>query len=282
MQAEINEDKRDTRRKLETGLAHRCADDVTEALINMHNGTCDYVELIPLLEAIANQKPFYFFDDNGAGGQPHPDLKRETDYFIWAQRAIENLRANAQFEASGVTAEALKSNSTSLIKSTLEHLQAEGTSTDELLIPILEKIAAKDEYKSYSYLSGFQTDCRLGDLARNVKQIILRNTESTRSDHMPQQPHFEYRLCAVCISLPDDFTVNTGREEPFPDAFRKLKWVSGDSSEGYYRCPGCGTYYNWINLPQMYGSGNNDEERLVRQTTEQSRELEHAFSDKKI
>lgn len=280
MQAEINEDKRDTRNKLETGLAHGCADDIIEAIINMHNGTCNYTELIPLLEQIVQQKEFYYFDDNGAGGAPHPDLNRKTDFFAWGQRAIDNLKENDRFEASGVIAGALTSNSTELIKSTLEKLHTEGTSTDEHLIPILEKIAAKDEYKSYSYISGFQTDCKLGDLARSVKRIILHNTESIRGDHAPQQPHFEFRLCSVCISLPDDFTVNTGREEPFPTAFRKLKWVCGDSSEAYYRCPGCGTYYEWINMPQFYGSGNCDEERLVRQTPEKSRELEHAFSDK--
>lgn len=282
MQAEINDNKRYTKMKLEEGLAQGCADDIVEVIINLHDGTCNYIELIPLLEQVVQKKEFYYFDDNGAGGAPHPDLNRKTNFFGWGLRAMDTLKANALFEVSGVIAAALTSNSTALIKSTLEQLQAEGTSTDERLIPILEKIAAKDEYKSYTYLTGFQTDCKLGELARSVKRIILHNTERIRGDHVPQQPHFEYRLCTVCVSLPDDFTVNTGRDEAFPDAFKKLRWISGDNSDGYYRCPGCGTYYLWIDMPQFYGSGNCDEERLVRQTPEQSRELEHAFSDKNM
>lgn len=279
MATERDTDKHNTKRLLERGLAESCADDITEAIINMHNGTCDYVELIPLLEQVAKEK-FYYFDDNGAGGLPRADMQRETDFFIWAQQAIENLKANAQLEANDHIAAALKSNSTALIKFTMEQLKAAGTYANELLMPVLKKIAAKNEYKSYSYLSGFQTDCKLGDLAHEVIQMIHQNAESTREDHLSVQPNFEYHLCNVCSSLPDDITVNTGREYQFPDAFRKLKWVSGDNSEGYYRCPSCGTYYEWINMPQMYGSGNCDEERLVRKSQDESRVLEHRFSGK--
>jgi hypothetical protein len=35
-----------------------------------------------------------------------------------------------------------------------------------------------------------------------------------------------------------------------------------------HRCPDCGAYFVWEEYPQMYGSGNNDEERLIRVSAE--------------
>jgi hypothetical protein len=242
----------------------------------MQQGTCNYIELIPLLEEVGKKDAFYYFDDNGAGGQPHPDLNRKTDFSVWAQRVIECLQVNAQFEADSIMAEALKSNSTPLIQSTLTKLNSEDTCTDKQLIPILEKIARKDEYKSYNYFNGFETECKLGDLARSVIGIIRKNSESFREDHHPAQL-YEYRFCSVCSSLPDDVTVNTGRDYHFPEAFNKLQNIVGDQFSAKYRCPACHTFYEWINLPQYYGSGNCDEERLVRQTIEKSRELDALY-----
>jgi hypothetical protein len=275
--SDIEQDKLHTQQLLKDGLAKSCADDIIEAIINMQQGTCDYSELIPLLEEIAKKDTFYYFDDNGAGGQPHADLRRKTDFLIWAQRVIDNLKENAKFEADGIIAEALKSNNTNFIRTTLEHLKSEGTCSNKLLIPILEKIARKDEYKSYTYLTSFETDCRLGELAYSVIKLIRLNTESHREDHAADQ-RYEYRLCTVCSSLPEDFTVNTGREERFPSAFSQLVHMTGDNDTALYRCPACHTFYEWINMPQFYGSGNCDEERLVRQTPENSRELDHSFS----
>lgn len=275
--ADIVQDKLRTQQLLKDGLEKGCADDIIEAIINMQHGTCNYVELVPLLEEISKKDAFYYFDDNGAGGQPHPDLARKTDFAIWAHRVIESLKENASFEAEGLVAEALKSNNTSLIMNALDQLKNESTSTNKLLIPILEKIARKDEYKSYTYLNGFQTECRLGELALSVIKLIRQNSDKNREDHAAAQ-RYEFRICNVCSALPEDVTVNTGREEYFPSAFNKLIRINGDNDTAFYRCPNCHTFYEWINMPQFYGSGNCDEERLVRQSAEKSRFLDHSFS----
>jgi hypothetical protein len=264
MQANIEGDKQSAIKQLEEGLANGCADDITEVLVNLGDGTCDYVELIPVLEKVASKRSFYYFDDNGAGGFPHPDLNREASFEWSASKAIENINENARFEANSETARALKSNDTQLIKTTLERLKTESTCADKLLIPILEKIVRKDVYQSYSYYSGFKTEYQLGELARNIIEIILQNEQAKSTVN-----------CFLCETLPDDQTVNTGREEYLPAAFREL--TSLDSEGKFHRCPGCGSYFNWIDMPQMYGSGNCDEERLVRLTAKASRLLDKIF-----
>jgi len=75
--------------------------------------------------------------------------------------------------------------------------------------------------------------------------------------------------CSLCGELPDELIVNTGRDERFPAACYKLVPVGGEStSQGMfsqtYRCPECGAYFDWEVCPQMYGSGINAEERLIR------------------
>lgn len=277
MLAEIEQDKRNAINKLKEGLISSSADDIIEVLINLEDGTCDYMELIPTLEVIARVDGFCYFDDNGAGGQPHPDLRKKTSFGPWALKAIENIKVNALLESSSLIHMALKSNSTSLIKTTLENLKSENKSADQSLIPILEKIARKDVYKNYSYLSGFGANCPLGELAQAVIQIILRNSGGA-IDTSSSRPDAYARPCAVCCSLPDDITVNTGREESFPNAYNQLVGMDTDYRPEYLRCPGCHTYYNWIDMPQMYGSGNNDEERLVRIAPAKSRLLDKLFS----
>ena len=177
MLEKIRENKQYAVRGLKEGLERFCADDLTEVLVNLDDGTCDYQELIPLLEEIARADLFCYFDDNGAGGFPRADSRRETSFRSWALRAIENIRENAGFAAASGEAQALKSLDTRLIKSTLGKLIAENACADRTLIPILEKIARKDVYHKYSYYEGFKTDCRLGALARDAIQMILRNAE---------------------------------------------------------------------------------------------------------
>lgn len=277
MLAEIEKDKRSAINKLKEGLISSSADDIIEVLINLEDNTCDYIELIPTLEMIAKVDGFCYFDDNSAGGQPHPDLSKKTSFGPWALKAIENIKENALLESSSMIHMALKSNSTQLIKTTLENLKTENKSADQSLIPILEKIARKDVYKSYSYLSGFGANCPLGELAQAVIQIILRNSGGG-IDTFSSRPDAYARPCTICSSLPDDITVNTGREESFPNAYNKLIGMDTDYRPEYLRCPGCHTYYNWIDMPQMYGSGNNDEERLVRIAPAKSRLLDKLFS----
>jgi hypothetical protein len=185
MLAEIEKDKLVTKGTLEQGLRDACADNITEAMINLEYGTCDYIELIPTLEEIARVDWFCYFDDNGAGGFPRADLSRKSSFRSWALKAIENIKENERLESSGITARALKSNSTQLIKSTLEQLNSEGRCTDTSLIPILEKIARKDVYQSYSYYTGFHTDCKLGELARNVIKLIIQNSTSIDKEDRP-------------------------------------------------------------------------------------------------
>ena len=267
-QVNIEGEKRSAIKKLEEGLAQGCADDITEVLVNLEDGTCDYVEMIPILKRIASSGSFYYFDDNGAGGFPHPDLNRETSFEAWALKAIENIKENAGFEANSDTAIALKSNDTDLIKKTLENLTAEGVCADTSLIPILEKIARKDVYQSYSYYGGFKTECQLGEHARNVIQIILQNYEQDKN----------VEDCSLCGTLPDDLTVNTGRGVYFPAVFKKLTSIDSEYNAEFRRCPECGVYFNWIDLSQMYGSGNCDEEQLVRFSAKASRLLDKLFS----
>jgi hypothetical protein len=275
MQAEIEKDKALSLRTLERGLADACADDLTEVLINLESGTCDYVELIPVLEEVARVDNFCYFDDNGAGGMPRPDQSRQSSFRSWALKAIENIRENTRFEATGTIAGALKSNSTQLIRTMLERLKMEGACADNALIPILEKIVRKDVYDRYSYVSGFKTDCQLGELAREVIQVILRNSASPEAHAASAfKPDDDPKRCPVCSSLPDDITVNTGRDEYLPNAYNNLVGMDSDFKAEFLRCPGCKTYFNWIDMPQFYGSGNNDEERLVRLSSEQSRLLD--------
>lgn len=277
MLAEIEKDKRSAINKLKEGLISSSADDIIEVLINLEDNTCDYIELIPTLEMIAKVDGFCYFDDNSAGGQPHPDLSKKTSFGPWALKAIENIKENALLESSSMIHMALKSNSTQLIKTTLENLKTENKSADQSLIPILEKIARKDVYKSYSYLSGFGANCPLGELSQAVIQIILRNSGGG-IDTSSSSPEAYARPCTICSSLPDDITVNTGREESFPNAYNQLIGMDTDYRPEYLRCPGCHTYYNWIDMPQMYGSGNNDEERLIRIAPARSRLLDKLFS----
>ncbi len=176
MEEEIEKDKLITLGTLQRGLAEACADDITVGLMNLAGGTCDYTELIPVLEEIARVDWFYYFDDNGAGGLPRADLSRNTSFKSWALSAIESIIENARLESNSMIARALKSSSTSLIQSTLQHLKSEGTCRDTSLIPILEKIARYNVYSSYSYYTGFKKECQLGELARKViHQIHLHN-----------------------------------------------------------------------------------------------------------
>ena len=98
------------------------------------------------------------------------------------------------------------------------------------------------------------------------------------------RPENQAEMCALCGELPDDLTVNTGRDERFPAAFDALtpvgipspgqgQWVGSQ----FRRCPNCGAFFDWGDAPQMYGSGNEDEERLVRLPATASRLLNTLF-----
>jgi hypothetical protein len=85
---------------------------------------------------------------------------------------------------------------------------------------------------------------------------------------------------SLCGDLPEDLTVNTGRDDYFLDpSYQLTRRIFGHSQEGEIRrCPQCGTYFRWIDLPQMCGSGNNDEERFIRLPQKATPLLEIIFS----
>ena len=77
------------------------------------------------------------------------------------------------------------------------------------------------------------------------------------------------QLCAVCSRIPSDLLVNTGRDETFPAEVGQLVRLNLDRGNDIYRCPSCESLFEWTDLPQYYGSGNNAEERLTRLNSEQ-------------
>jgi hypothetical protein len=88
----------------------------------------------------------------------------------------------------------------------------------------------------------------------SVNKPPLKTMDST-------PPETQSEICPLCGELPDGLTVNTGREERFPAAFHKLTPVGSlSTSQGQlvgsqlHRCPDCGTYFDWGDYPQVYGS----------------------------
>src|SRR5215204_465595 len=80
------------------------------------------------------------------------------------------------------------------------------------------------------------------------------------------QPEIQSENCSLCGELPDKLTVNTGREGEFPAAFHELipvgvRFAGQGQFSQFRRFPDCDAYFVWEEYPQMYGSGNNDEER---------------------
>jgi len=275
----VEENKKYSIETLEKGIADSCADDIAEVLVNLEDGTCDYLELIPVLKKIAGKRSFYYFDDNGAGGFPRADIHQETNFAHSASKAIENVTENTGLKSNHPAADALKSNSTELIKKTLESLLSEGSCADNSLIPILEKIVRKDVYQRYSYYGGLETDCRLGELAQNVIQIILKNYAEKESKTEIIEQTEEFEKCSFCETLPAELTVNTGRDYEFPEAFHKLDIIDVSKlDEQFRRCPECRAYFKWNDLSESYGSGNNDEEQLIRLPTKISHLLGKFFS----
>jgi hypothetical protein len=160
---------------LKLGLAKLCADDLEEAMANLCDGTCDWVELIPVLEEIAKADGFQFFDDNGSGGFPH-GTGDCLSYQSEALAAIENIKENAKFEATSNLATQLKSNDFNEIKNAIGGISQSLKCVDAQLIPILEKIVKKDSYSFYNYYETWSIPKRcLGASAQNAIDQIRKN-----------------------------------------------------------------------------------------------------------
>ncbi len=73
---------------LKSGLANDNADYIDDVILNLDDGTCDYLELIPILEKIAEEDLFHYWDDNGAGGAAHPEPSLRISFRKQALKSI--------------------------------------------------------------------------------------------------------------------------------------------------------------------------------------------------
>lgn len=78
--------------------------------------------------------------------------------------------------------------------------------------------------------------------------------------------------CSRCGELGGQL-VNTGRDEQFDEAFYALERLEG----GFRRCPECRTFFEWVDRPQLHGSGNLDEQESTRLSPKESALLEMLF-----
>lgn len=70
--------------------------------------------------------------------------------------------------------------------------------------------------------------------------------------------------CPLCGELADRIVAQTGYGDYLPDAAYKLKKEELSFSCDVRRCPECDGIFIWEDHPQYYGSGNLDEEWLIR------------------
>jgi len=240
--------------KLRNGIRNACADDIVEVLCEISAGPCDAAELIPLLEQVAAQDLYSYFDDNGAGGAPHPSGKPGS-FRDWAISVIENIRENQKLESPSPIAKLLKSLETHEVQFALREL-AETASTDETLLPILEKIAKKDKYDSYWYGTGYDpSPPMLGAAAQAAIGRIRKNISDRNA---------RGAACQTCGKIQDVTTVNTGRDDHFAAPITLLKKHDLDRDDDLWECPRCGAFFHWHDDSSWTGSGNNDSEILTR------------------
>ena len=84
--------------------------------------------------------------------------------------------------------------------------------------------------------------------------------------------------CSFCGSLPRSYLARTGYGEYLPPAAGKLHGFEIDSGRDVRRCPVCDAFFDWEDIPQHYGSGNLDEERLDRLTVAQALAVKELWS----
>lgn len=76
--------------------------------------------------------------------------------------------------------------------------------------------------------------------------------------------------CPICGPLPETTLAQTGYGDSFPENAYRLEKLGFSFSRDLWRCPECPALFDWEDIPQYYGSGNLDEERLTRLTESQS------------
>jgi hypothetical protein len=81
----------------------------------------------------------------------------------------------------------------------------------------------------------------------------------------PTSPSDAGNSCATCGSLPQSYVAQTGYGDHLPAAAHALQRIElADMRRELRRCPTCGDLFDWEDMPQFFGSGNLDEERLDR------------------
>lgn len=84
--------------------------------------------------------------------------------------------------------------------------------------------------------------------------------------------------CSFCGPIGDGATANTGRGEYFEAPITKLTRHDLGDRDDLRECPACGAFFRYDTYEAQTGSGNNDEDTLVRldaPTTATLRELVH-------
>jgi hypothetical protein len=76
-------------------------------------------------------------------------------------------------------------------------------------------------------------------------------------------------LCETCSFIREERWANTGRGESLYPELGQLVQLDLDNRNDLFECPDCGALFEWADLTQLSGSGNNDEERLTRLNPEQ-------------
>jgi hypothetical protein len=88
----------------------------------------------------------------------------------------------------------------------------------------------------------------------------MADTSSNPSDPRP---------CETCSFIREELWANTGRGESLYPELGRLVGLDLDNRNDLHECPDCGALFEWADLSQLSGSGNNDEERLTRLNPEQ-------------
>jgi hypothetical protein len=70
--------------------------------------------------------------------------------------------------------------------------------------------------------------------------------------------------CGICGDLPSSLRIVTGQDQRFPEPVERLQRLRLSSWTDLYRCPSCGSLFEWRDSPQYHGSGRWDAEELTR------------------
>jgi len=102
-----------------------------------------------------------------------------------------------------------------------------------------------------------------------IAEIIANHQKACLDGQVPYPAHADPNddgKCALCGPMPDDVTVNVSRDDFFFDpTYQLTRRVFGNTPETEFRhCPRCGARFQWIDMPQYYGSGDHCEERFIR------------------